>query len=111
MSFETRRIVTGHAQGRAIVQSDRQLRAQPVPNHSAWFNKIWSTDTWPSDNNDPTDGAERETGLASTNGSVLRIVEMAPGTARPCTAHARSATGWYWPGRSIWNWMKDESSA
>ena len=84
MSFETRRIVTGHdAQGRAIVQSERQLRAQPVPNHSAWFNKIWSTDTWPSDNNDPIDGAERETGLASTNGSVLRIVEMAPGHRSP----------------------------
>ena len=31
MSFTTRRIVTGHdAQGRASVQSERQLRAQPV---------------------------------------------------------------------------------
>jgi quercetin dioxygenase-like cupin family protein len=84
MSFTTRRIVTGHdAQGRAIVQSERLLCAQPVPKESAWFNKIWSTDSWPSDNNDPTDGAERETGLASANGSVLRIVEMAPGHRSP----------------------------
>jgi quercetin dioxygenase-like cupin family protein len=84
MSFETRRIVTGlDEQGRAIVVSERRLRAQPVPNDSAWFNKIWSTDTWPCDNNDTTDGAERETGLASANGSVLRIVEMAPGHRSP----------------------------
>jgi quercetin dioxygenase-like cupin family protein len=84
MSFTTRRIVTGHdPQGRAIVESERQLRAQPVPNDSASFNKIWSTGSWPSDNNDPTDGAERETGLASANGSVLRIVEMAPGHRSP----------------------------
>jgi len=84
MSFTTRRIVTGHdAQGRAIVESERQLRAQPVPNDTAWFNKIWSTDSWPCDNTDPIDGAVRDTGLASANGSVLRIVEMAPGHRSP----------------------------
>ena len=84
MSFTTRRIVTGHdAQGRAIVESERRLRAQPVPNDTAWFNKIWSTESWPCDNQDSTDGAERDTGLASTNGSVLRIVEMAPGHRSP----------------------------
>jgi quercetin dioxygenase-like cupin family protein len=84
MSFTTRRIVTGHdAQGRAIVESERLLRAQPVPNDTAWFNKIWSTESWPCDNQDSTDGAERDTGLASTNGSVLRIVEMAPGHRSP----------------------------
>ena len=65
------------------MQSERLLRAQPVPKESAWFNKIWSTDSWPSDNNDLADGAERETGLASANGSVLRIVEMAPGHRSP----------------------------
>ena len=80
MSFTTRRIVTGHdAQGRAIVESERRLRA----NDTAWFNKIWSTESWPCDNQDSTDGAERDTGLASTNGSVLRIVEMAPGHRSP----------------------------
>jgi len=84
MSFTTRRIVTGHdALGRAIVESERRLRAQPVPNDTAWFNKIWSTESWPCDNQDSTDGAERDTGLASTNGSVLRIVEMAPGHRSP----------------------------
>jgi quercetin dioxygenase-like cupin family protein len=84
MGFETRRIVTGHdSRGRAIVQSERRLRAQQVPNDSAWFNKIWTTHSWPTDNADPTDGAERDTGLASENGSVLRIVEMAPGHRSP----------------------------
>ncbi len=84
MSFVTRRIVTGHdAQGRAVVASERRLNAEPVPNDSAWFNKIWSTHTWPANNADPTDGAEQGTGLASENGSVLRIVEMAPGHRSP----------------------------
>ena len=84
MSFTTRRIVTGHdAQGRAIVESERRRRAPPVPHDTAGFNKLWSTDSWPSDNQDSTDGAERDTGLASTNGSVLRIVEMAPGHRSP----------------------------
>ena len=84
MGFEIRRIVTGHdADGSAIVHSDSQLSAQQVPNDTAWFNKIWSTESWPCDNRDSTDGAERDTGLASTNGSVLRIVEMAPGHRSP----------------------------
>ena len=61
MSFTTRRIVTGHdAQGRSL-----------------------STMARPCDNQDSTDGAERDTGLASSNGSVLRIVEMAPGHRSP----------------------------
>jgi quercetin dioxygenase-like cupin family protein len=84
MAFEIRRIVTGHdAHGSAIVHSDRQLRAQPVPNDTAWFNKIWSTEGWPADNSDRRDGAESDTGLASANGTVLRIVEMPPGHRSP----------------------------
>ena len=60
--------------------SSRLRCIQPI---TAWFNKIWRTESWPCDNQDSTDGAERDTGLASTNGSVLRIVEMAPGHRSP----------------------------
>ena len=84
MGFEIRRIVTGHdAGGRAIVHSDRQLRARAVPDGTAWFNKIWSTECWPSDNSDERDGAEQDSTLSNANGSVLRIVEMAPGHRSP----------------------------
>jgi quercetin dioxygenase-like cupin family protein len=84
MGFEIRRIVTGHdAEGSAIVHSDSQLSAQQVPADTAWFNKIWSTEGWPADNSDLQDGALRDTGLANANGSVLRIVEMAPGHRSP----------------------------
>jgi len=79
MGFEIRRIVTGHdADGSAIVHSDSQLSAQQVPNDT-----VWSTEGWPADNTDTQDGALRETGLAGANGSVLRIVEMAPGHRSP----------------------------
>jgi quercetin dioxygenase-like cupin family protein len=84
MSFDTRRIVTGHdAQGRAVVISDRRLAAEQVPDASVWFNKIWTSEGWPADNTDPADGAERPTGLALGNGSVLRIIEMGPGHRSP----------------------------
>jgi quercetin dioxygenase-like cupin family protein len=84
MGFEIRRIVTGHdADGSAIVHSDSQLSAQQVPNDTAWFNKIWSTECWPSDNSDERDGAEQDSTLSNANGSVLRIVEMAPGHRSP----------------------------
>jgi len=84
MVFHTRRIVTGHdADGHAIVETDQKITAQQVPNDNVWFNKIWSTATSPADNADATDGAQRATGLTSDNGSVLRIVEMAPGHRSP----------------------------
>ncbi|MGH8230644.1 MAG: cupin domain-containing protein [Steroidobacteraceae bacterium] len=84
MGFETRRVVTGHdAAGRAVLTSDQTLTAQPVAHGGAWFNKLWATNAWPADNADETDGARRDTGLSADNGSVLRIVDMAPGHRSP----------------------------
>ena len=37
----------------------------------------------PADNNDETDGRERDAGLTLHRGSVLRIVDMLPGGASP----------------------------
>lgn len=84
MSFKTRRIVTGHdEQGQAIVRRDDEIGAQKVPDTNAWFNCIWTTAGWPTDNTDDSDGALRDRGLTQGNGSVLRIVEMGPGHRSP----------------------------
>jgi quercetin dioxygenase-like cupin family protein len=84
MGLQTRRIVTGHdGAGRAVVESDRSLAAQPVPDDGAWFTRIWTTTSWPADNTDATGGAELESGLTAANGSLLRIVDMAPGHRSP----------------------------
>ncbi|HEY1724824.1 MAG TPA: cupin domain-containing protein [Steroidobacteraceae bacterium] len=84
MGFETRRVVTGHdAAGCAVVRSDQRLFAQPVAHGGAWFNMLWATSAWPADNTDETDGARRDTGLSLDHGSVLRVVDMAPGHRSP----------------------------
>jgi quercetin dioxygenase-like cupin family protein len=84
MGFSTRRIVTGHdAAGRAVVESDQSLAAQPAGDDGAWFTRLWTTTSWPADNLDAADGAGLASGLAAVNGSVLRIVDMAPGHRSP----------------------------
>jgi quercetin dioxygenase-like cupin family protein len=84
MGFTTRRIVTGHdAAGRAVVASDQSLDAQPAGDDGAWFTRVWTTTSWPADNLDATDGARVESGLAAANGSVLRMVDLAPGHRSP----------------------------
>jgi quercetin dioxygenase-like cupin family protein len=84
MGLHTRRIVTGHdAAGRAMVKSDQSLAARPAADDGAWFTRLWTTTSWPADNLDATDGAGLASGLAAANGSVLRIVDMAPGHRSP----------------------------
>jgi quercetin dioxygenase-like cupin family protein len=84
MGFSTRRIVTGHdASGRAVVDSDQSLAAQPAADDGAWFTRLWTTTSWPADNLDAADGTRVQSGLAAANGSVLRIVDMAAGHRSP----------------------------
>jgi quercetin dioxygenase-like cupin family protein len=79
-----RRVVTGHnADGRAIIKSDDSFPVVEIPSGDAAFCLIWTTDTVPADNNDETDGREREAGLTTNTGSVIRIVDMLPGRASP----------------------------
>lgn len=80
----TRRIVTGHdANGRAIVTSDSAIQSEPIAIGGAEFALIWTTATVPADNNDETDGREREAGLTLNQGSVIRIVDFVPGGESP----------------------------
>jgi quercetin dioxygenase-like cupin family protein len=79
-----RRIVTGHdASGKAVFCSDDLLPVEPIPSGDAAFSLIWTTASVPADNNDETDGRDRDAGLTLHRGSVIRIVDMLPGGTSP----------------------------
>ena len=79
-----RRIVTGHrGDGKAIIASDRVFEPLPVASGDAAFAKLWVTQTSPADNTDERDGAELASGLSCVDGSVLRVVDLAPGKVSP----------------------------
>jgi quercetin dioxygenase-like cupin family protein len=82
MTLRIRRIVTGHdAQGRAQVAIDEACRnvISRRPSHASCV--VWSTGTFPADNDDQADGSAREVGTTDPNGTVFRIVEYRPGVA------------------------------
>lgn len=79
-----RRVVTGHdAQGRAVVRSDDSFPTKVIPSGDAAFSLLWTTAEVPANNNDETDGRDREAGLTIEQGSVLRVVDMLPGGESP----------------------------
>lgn len=78
------RVVTGHdAKGRAIFKSEDFTPTRMVPSGDASFLLVWTTDTVPADNNDETDGRERDAGITLHQGSVIRVVDMLPGKESP----------------------------
>ena len=78
------RVVTGHdANGRACVVSEDVAEPKLVPTGDANFLLLWTTPTVPADNNDPTDGRERDVGTTLKGGSAFRIVDMLPGGESP----------------------------
>lgn len=79
-----RRVVTGHnAEGLAVFRSDEHFIPEPIPSGDADFALLWTTATVPANNNDETDGRNREAGVTLNGGSVMRIVDMLPGGASP----------------------------
>lgn len=79
-----RRVVTGHNQdGKAIFQSDDNFEPLPIPNGDANFSLLWTAPDLPVENNDPTDGRERDAGLTLHSGSVIRVVDMLPQNQSP----------------------------
>lgn len=79
-----RRVVTGHnAEGLAVFRSDENFIPEPIPSGDADFALLWTTATVPANNNDETDGRNREAGVTLNGGSVMRIVDMLPGGASP----------------------------
>jgi quercetin dioxygenase-like cupin family protein len=78
------RVVTGHNQnGRAVFKSEDVTPTKMIPSGDASFLLIWTTDTVPADNNDETDGRDRDPGITLNQGSVIRIVDMLPGKESP----------------------------
>ena len=79
-----RRVVTGHnAAGQAVVISDATFDSIPNPKGTALFTLVWTSPTAPVDNDDATDGREREVDLTLPGGSVIRVVDMLPLTTAP----------------------------
>lgn len=78
------RVVTGHnEEGRAIFKSEDFSPTKTVPSGDASFLLLWTTETVPADNNDETDGRERDAGVTLNGGSAFRIVDMFPGEESP----------------------------
>lgn len=79
-----RRIVTGHdAAGRAVIVSDTTPPVTTNPSGTSLFSLIWTSKGTPVDNDDPADGADRKVDLTLPGGSVIRVLDMLPGTTAP----------------------------
>lgn len=78
------RVVTGHNEdGRSCFVSEDVKEPQLVPTGDANFLLLWTTETVPADNNDETDGRDRDVGTTLKGGSAFRIVDMLPGGESP----------------------------
>lgn len=78
------RVVTGHDEhGRAVFKSEDRSPTRKIPLGDAAFLLVWTTATVPADNNDETDGRIRDAGLTINQGSVIRVVDMLPGSSSP----------------------------
>ncbi|TMJ64666.1 MAG: cupin domain-containing protein [Alphaproteobacteria bacterium] len=80
MALQIRRVVTGHdASGRAVVKIDEVAKnlLSSRPGATAWV--VWTTEGFPADNTGEEDAGLRKTGTTLDNGTVFRILELAPG--------------------------------
>ena len=79
-----RRIVTGHCPaGKAVVIIDDVPPVRGNPSGTSLFSLIWTTGSAPVDNDDETDGGKRKVDLTLPGGSVIRVLDMLPGTVAP----------------------------
>jgi quercetin dioxygenase-like cupin family protein len=75
-----RRVVTGHdASGRAIVKIDEMAKSQASTRPGATACVVWTTEGFPADNDGDQDEGLRPTGTTLANGTVFRLLELAPG--------------------------------
>ena len=79
-----RRVVTTHdVEGRSVFLSDQHCKPTPLAPGIADFTLIWTTQAVPADNNADEEGAQRDVGVTLKGGSVLRVVDFAPGARSP----------------------------
>ncbi|WP_128640951.1 MULTISPECIES: cupin domain-containing protein [Rhodococcus] len=83
MKHQARRVVTGHdSDGRSVVLSDSIVDAFEA-SPAAFATRLWATDTFPSDNTDPWDGAELIETFSTADGTAFYIVDWAPNSEFP----------------------------
>lgn len=83
-SNPVRRVVTGHDErGRAVVIADSLIEGRSNPTGSSVLTLLWTTETSPVDNDEASDGRDRQVGLTLPGGSVLRTVDLLPGRSAP----------------------------
>jgi hypothetical protein len=91
MTTSFRRVVTGHdASGKAVVLHDSiaaNVKTRPASGTTSTL--LWMTDTTPAALSDGADPASREIGITPPpTGSILRIVEYPPESARAAASEA-----------------------
>jgi len=82
MALQFRRVVTGHdATGRAVVKIDEIAKNLVSSRSGATACVVWTSEGFPVDNNGQEDQGLRKTGTTLDNGTVFRILELAPGVS------------------------------
>jgi quercetin dioxygenase-like cupin family protein len=82
MALQFRRVVTGHdASGRAVVKIDEVAKNLVSSRPGATAGVVWTTEGFPVDNTGEEDAGLRKTGTTLDNGTVFRILELAPGVS------------------------------
>ena len=82
MALQIRRVVTGHdATGRAIVKIDETTKNPVSSRPGATSCVVWTTQGFPVNNDSEEDEGLRKTGTTLDNGTVFRVLELAPGVS------------------------------
>jgi quercetin dioxygenase-like cupin family protein len=82
MALQFRRVVAGHdATGRAVVKIDEIPKNLVSSRPGATACVVWTTEGFPVDNDGQEDQSLRKTGTTLDNGTVFRILELAPGVS------------------------------
>jgi quercetin dioxygenase-like cupin family protein len=80
MALKIRRVVTGHdASGHAIIKIDEVAENLVSSRPGASACVVWTTEGFPVNNTGEEDAGLRKTGTTLENGTVFRILELAPG--------------------------------
>ena len=82
MALQFRRVITGHdANGGAVVTIDEVAKNIVSGRPGAMASVVWTTDSFPVNNDGTADEGQRKVGTTLKNGTVFRMIEFSPGVA------------------------------
>ena len=82
MALQFRRVVTGHDEtGRAVIKIDEIAQNLVSSRPGATASVVWTTQGFPVDNTGNEDQGRRQTGTTLDDGTVFRVLELAPGAS------------------------------